>query len=185
MRQTILRVMSSNFEEQNSSRLVSVTMGMDYYISPNTEVKCENEFPERLSQFFEQIGGYGEFAEATQISKILDIDLSIFQDIDYDVHDKSEDTAHWHTVDEYLSTIENFINKLTERPTYYTQVLHGATPDNSSIANQVLRIATLHNESEAAKQWVELVPSQGNYLHKPFDNGGRVSVGPCQAKIAS
>ena len=32
---------------------------------------------------------------------------------------------------------------------------------------------------------VELVLSQGNYLHKPFDSAGSVFVGPCRARIAT
>ena len=56
---------------------------MSYNLIPNKESKCENDFPGGLSFFFEQVEGYGETAEVEQVSRLLDIDLRIFQDIDY------------------------------------------------------------------------------------------------------
>lgn len=65
-------------------------MGMNYYIVPNKQTNCENNFGNGLSFFFEQIGGYGEAAEVEQVSKILSIDLSVFQDVEYDPEDTAE-----------------------------------------------------------------------------------------------
>ncbi|HEX8506108.1 MAG TPA: hypothetical protein VF630_12135, partial [Hymenobacter sp.] len=53
---------------------------MDYYIIPEEETACEDSFPDGLSFFFEQVGGYGEAAEVEQVSRILQIDLSVFQE---------------------------------------------------------------------------------------------------------
>ena len=56
-------------------------MGKDYYIFTDKETDCTDDFPEGLSNFFEQVGGFGDTAEAEQVSRILGIDLSIFQDV--------------------------------------------------------------------------------------------------------
>ncbi len=64
-------------------------MGMSYEIIPNKPTKCVNDFGEGLFFFFEQVVGYEETAEVEQVSKILDLDLSVFQDVEYDYDDKS------------------------------------------------------------------------------------------------
>ncbi len=58
-------------------------MGMSYFIVPNSKTSCEGGFPDGLSFFFEQLEGYYETSEVSQVSEILDIDLSLFQNIDY------------------------------------------------------------------------------------------------------
>ncbi len=54
-------------------------MGMYYYLIPETETNCTNDFPTGLSYFFDQVGGYGEYATVSQLESILNIDLSLFQ----------------------------------------------------------------------------------------------------------
>ena len=54
-------------------------MGMYYYLIPETETECTNDFPSGLSYFFEQVGGYDEYATVSQLENELDIDLSLFQ----------------------------------------------------------------------------------------------------------
>lgn len=56
-------------------------MGMYYYLIPETETDCTNEFPTGLSYFFEQVGGYGDYSTVSQLEKELNIDLSLFQNI--------------------------------------------------------------------------------------------------------
>ena len=54
-------------------------MGMYYYLIPETETNCTNDFPTGLSYFFEQVGGYGEYATVSQLENNVNIDLSLFQ----------------------------------------------------------------------------------------------------------
>ncbi|WP_420551287.1 hypothetical protein [Tenacibaculum aiptasiae] len=56
-----------------------LNMGMYYYLIPETETDCTNDFPSGLSYFFEQIGGYDEYAAVSQLENELNIDLSLFQ----------------------------------------------------------------------------------------------------------
>lgn len=113
-------------------------MGMDYYIIPDGEVACENEFPESLSFFFEQAGGYEEKAEVLQVSRILQIDLSVFQEISYDdegdyggfADEDEEDESPedsptiWHDTATVVSVIDNLLAKISAFPDYHKQVLH-------------------------------------------------------------
>jgi hypothetical protein len=114
-------------------------MGMDYYIMPGGEAHCENEFPEGLSFFFEQVGGYDDYAEVSQVSQILQIDLSVFQEISYDeneeyyspygedeeVEDAEDSPAIWHDTAEVISLIDSLLAKIASFPAYYKQVIHG------------------------------------------------------------
>ena len=68
------------------------TIGMSYEIIPDKQTRCVNDFGNGLSFFFEQVGGYEETAEVEQVSRILKIDLSVFQDVDYNYNDKNEVT---------------------------------------------------------------------------------------------
>jgi hypothetical protein len=123
-------------------------MGMDYYIMPKEEVQCANEFPEKLSQFFEQVGGYYESAAASQVSKILAIYLSIFQDIDYDVNEEEEEELHWYSIDEYLLIINGLLDKIKQNPAYYEQVCYEAEQSSSHFVSELKQIALLQNEQE-------------------------------------
>ncbi|MFD0964541.1 hypothetical protein ACFQ1O_11055 [Pseudofulvibacter geojedonensis] len=60
---------------------------MYYYLIPETDTGCVDDFPSGLSYFFEQVGGYDEYATVSQLENELDIDLSLFQNIYID--DKS------------------------------------------------------------------------------------------------
>ena len=58
-------------------------MGMYYRLEPYRQNKIEENkffwFPDTLSYFFEQVGGYEEFSEPSQIESLFGIDLSVFQ----------------------------------------------------------------------------------------------------------
>jgi len=54
-------------------------MGMYYYLIPDRETNCKDDFPSRLSYFFEQVGGYDEYATVSQLEDQLQIELSLFQ----------------------------------------------------------------------------------------------------------
>ncbi len=108
-------------------------MGMSYDIIPNKETKCTNDFGNGLSFFFEQVGGYGETAEVEQVSRIFKLDLSVFQDIDYDYEDNADIQKHWHDINTFLSIVETFINNINLNPEYYNQVHHNPADRNKQL----------------------------------------------------
>jgi len=108
-------------------------MGMSYDIIPNKQTKCANDFGNGLSFFFEQVGGYGETSEVEQVSQILKIDLSVFQDVDYNYDDTNDVADHWHHVDSLSSIVDTFIGKITAQPDYYKQVNHNPADRNKQI----------------------------------------------------
>ena len=147
-------------------------MGMSYDIIPNKETKCANDFGNGLSFFFEQVGGYGETAEVEQVSQILKIDLSIFQDIDYNYDDKNNITEHWHDIDSLVFIVDTFINKITTHPDYYKQVLHNPIDRNKQLDEESklweIQDTTLRNQKieEIHKQPFYYYPNDYGYLSK-------------------
>jgi hypothetical protein len=122
---TALLLLLTNF----NSKFNYTPLGMTYSIIANKETNCENNFGDGLSFFFEQIGGYEEFAEVIQVSKILKVDLTIFQDVDYNYEDKSEIDKHWHDIDKLLILIETVLKKIELNPNYYKKVKHNLNRD--------------------------------------------------------
>ncbi|RZJ92900.1 MAG: hypothetical protein EOO60_06825 [Hymenobacter sp.] len=158
-------------------------MGMDYYIIPESEVNCQHEFPESLSFFFEQVGGYEEYAEVSQVSKILQIDLSVFQEISYDdgencgepVSAEEEDelpedsSIIWHDTAIVIPIIDNLLAKIAAFPDYYKQVIHN--PNREQDLNSLFHV-TASGDEEKIKQGLEILeakplfgyPSDYDYL---------------------
>lgn len=118
-------------------------MGMDYYIETKEELEDEFDFPEGLSYFFEQVGGYGDTSMVSQVERILEIDLSIFQntyhpddeydqdfDDDYDQEDEESDNDNgeldhsWIDLDRIQSITREFMLKIANSPEYHTRVTY-------------------------------------------------------------
>lgn len=112
-------------------------MGMDYYIETKEEIEEEFEFPEGLSYFFEQIGGYGDTSMVSQVERILEIDLSLFQNIssyseddgefddEFDEDDDSEEyesEGPWLSVEDIQRLTRAFLTKISENPDYHKHV---------------------------------------------------------------
>lgn len=116
---------------------------MDYYIETKEETEEEFDFPEGLSYFFEQLGGYGNTSMVSQVERILNIDLSLFQktyhpddkyDEDFDDDpdssrddDESDDEDYnsdsfWLSVDDIQAVTREFILKIAESPEYHAYV---------------------------------------------------------------
>ncbi|MBO2011491.1 hypothetical protein [Hymenobacter negativus] len=139
---------------------------MDYYIIPEEETTCEDSFPDGLSFFFEQVGGYGEAAEVEQVSRILQIDLSVFQEISfeedeaYDADELDEDeqpeeaSIIWHDVDKVTAVVDSFLTKIEAFPDYHKQVLHN--PNRNQDLESLLQITTIGDEAEMVRQFQEL-----------------------------
>lgn len=142
-------------------------MGMSYEIIPNKQTKCVNNFGNGLSYFFEQIEGYNETAEVEQVSRVLNIDLSTFQDINYNYEDKNDIEKHWHDIDTFSSCVEAFINKIKSYPDYYKQVNHN--PNRNKQLNEEERILDIADAVEREKQ-LKMLRSQPFYYYPP-DHG--------------
>ena len=119
------------FTSENNSK--ALNMGMNYEIIPNKQIKCSNDFGNGLSFFFEQVEGYGETAEVEQVSKILQVDLSIFQDVDYNYDDTTDVIKHWHALDSLIIIVDTLLDKIAAQPEYYKQVHHNPIDRNKQV----------------------------------------------------
>ena len=141
-------------------------MGMSYFIVPNCETSCEGTFPNGLSFFFEQFEGYYETSEVSQVSRILGIDLSLFQSIDYDlaVRNTPDEKPFWQNIDSVLKTVNAFINKIEESPDYHLFVRH--IKDTIKPDAQTLRSANIQDK-ERALNWLEKSYEESNEMFPP------------------
>jgi hypothetical protein len=148
-------------------------MGMDYYIIPDEQTDCEDNFPESLSFFFEQVGGCGEYAEVEQVSRILQLDLSVFQELSYEDDDDMPAELNWHDIDTFADLIDDFIARIKRQPEYYTQVLHN--PNHYSELNDLQQsVLASTNSADYQKQLEEM---QKRPLHKYPPDRGYLSEG--------
>lgn len=143
-------------------------MGMSYDIIPNKQTKCANDFGNGLSFFFEQVGGYDEKAAVEQISQILKLDLSLFQEIDYNYDDANDIEKHWHPLDTVSSLVDTFIHKILTHPDYYKQVHHNPDDRNKQV-DEENRLWQLSDTVERDKQ-IEALHQQPFYYYPP-DHG--------------
>lgn len=139
-------------------------MGMDYFIVPNKQTTCKDNFGNGLSFFFEQVGGYGETAEVEQVSKILNIDLSVFQDVEYDPEDQAEVETRWHGIDSFTAIVDNFITKIKAQPDYHKKVIHN--PNKQKQDDEVSKLIYMKDTAKAAKMLAEL-EKQPFYYYPP------------------
>ena len=150
-------------------------MGMDYYIIPEEETTCEDCFPDGLSFFFEQVGGYGEAAEVEQVSRILQIDLSLFQEISFHedagfesenevLYEGHEAQDIWHNTDAVIAVVDALLAKIGAFPDYHEQVLHN--PNYSKDLESSRQINTIGDEDEMVRQFQEL-ENQPLFIYPP------------------
>jgi hypothetical protein len=140
-------------------------MGMSYDIIPNKQTKCANNFGNGLSFFFEQVGGYGQTAEVEQVSQILKIDLSVFQDVDYNYDDKNNVAKHWHDIDSLISIVDMFIDKIVAHPDYHKQVHHNPADRNKQL-DEESKLWQLTDTAERDKK-IEALRNQPFYYYPP------------------
>ena len=155
-----LSLFTTTYHPTHNSRI----MGMSYDIIPNKETKCENDFGDGLSYFFEQVEAYYETAEVEQVSRVLNIDLSVFQDINYNYEDKSDIENHWHDIDTFVALVDTFISKIKSNPDYYKQVFYNPNRDKNLDEEQ--RIWQIADTAERDKK-LELLRSQPFYYYPP------------------
>ena len=161
----------SMFRCKNTSHFKTSAMGMDYYIIPEEETTCENSFSEDLSFFFEQVGGYGEAAEVEQVSRILQIDLSVFQkvsspeeDEDYEEEADEEPSTIWHSSESVAAVVANLLAKIESFPDYYKQVLHN--PDSKQDDESLKQLFAIGDEVGMSQQF-EALQKKPLFLYPP------------------
>ena len=144
-------------------------MSMNYFIYPDKETKCKHDFPNGLSFFFEQVGGYGEHSEVSQVSKILNIDLSIFQHYDSSrpENEKYDDREFWNDIDTFINVIDLFVNKIQENKDYYKSVQYN--PNQIKYDNQLENIWKIKDTTVRNKELDNLYKQPGFLC--PLDYG--------------
>jgi hypothetical protein len=94
---------------------------MSYFIEANIETNCEDRFPESMSYFFEQIGGYDEKSMVAQVESILKIDLSLFQHYDFPENPKPA-SLYWIEIKKMKALLKTLKSKIKANPDYYNEV---------------------------------------------------------------
>ena len=117
-------------------------MGMYYIIELKNNEDIEYiDFPYPLSYFFEQIGGYDDKSIVSQIEKIINIDLSIFQktynsDMEFEegfenLETEHEDNEFWIKIEELINKLEEFKDKIERNKNYFTKVVLNPKDDRN------------------------------------------------------
>lgn len=107
---------------------------MNYLIELDNNYQDKKSFPDILSYFFEQAGGYGDASVVCQIEKILNIDLSIFQRIYYiesEVGTVAPDM--WIELSDLISIVDLWIEQMNSNPYYFTKVIFNDVDINNLI----------------------------------------------------
>jgi hypothetical protein len=99
-------------------------MGMDYYLRTDPPRENVPSFPESLSYFFEQWGGYAECSMVGQTEKLLKIDLRIFQKTG---HPEMPDHV-FHEIKKLRKVVTTFIEKIQATPKFYEKVKYQPLP---------------------------------------------------------
>ncbi len=100
-------------------------MGMYYTIEVKNNDKLGYiDFPESLSYFFEQVGGYGEKSIVAQIETILNIDFTIFQKTYHPEMEFDEKSNYfWIDIEELLNKLIEFKSKMETNQSYFSKVI--------------------------------------------------------------
>ncbi|MET3539257.1 hypothetical protein ABID34_004359 [Chryseobacterium limigenitum] len=125
---------------------------MDYSIEPKTEDEYAEyaDFPEMLSYFFEQIGGYGDTSVVSQLEKILNIDLSIFQktyhpeigmdfeEFESEFLDEYKNTEfkpddYWISIDILIGKLNEFKQKIDNNSQYFSEIIFSPNGETSKM----------------------------------------------------
>jgi hypothetical protein len=143
------------------------TMGMSYEIIPNKQTKCVNDFGNGLSFFFEQVEGYGENAEVEQVSQILKVDLSVFQDVNYNYENKTDVDTHWHDLNTLTQIVDTLIARIIAHPEYYKKVIHN--PEKAKHDELYSKILVMKDTAKANILREQIENSQ--FYYYPGDYG--------------
>ncbi|OON69226.1 hypothetical protein B0919_07950 [Hymenobacter sp. CRA2] len=140
---------------------------MNYFIQPDRELDCPNDFPEGLSYFFEQVGGYGEGSEVAQVSGLLGLDLSAFQHYGY--FDDEDEPQFWQDLGGFIALVDAFLRRLAEEPHYYRAINH-RTPTNWEATTEQLEATLLSPDTSMAYDLLAQLPKMPQNPY-PEDRG--------------
>jgi hypothetical protein len=141
-------------------------MGMDYYIKANIKNNYENDFPDGLSNFFEQYPVSEFNSEVRQVSKILNINLDAFQLYDHGTDDLKEEQC-WQDIEAFASLVDSFINKIEQNKDYYKEVRYNK--DGASVNDQLHEIFSKSDVNAMANMLHNL--HQNSDIYYPVDRG--------------
>ncbi|MDQ3108285.1 MAG: hypothetical protein M3R17_00175 [Bacteroidota bacterium] len=127
-------------------------MSSSYFIFCDDENKESFTFPGGLSFFFEQYGGFDNQSEVAQLSVLLQIDLSVFQQ--YDVPESDEVT--WHEISVVKNKMEEFIAKLKSAPSVFQSIKYGS--ESSQFPNELMQAG----QARDVKRLQELIRQMQN-----------------------
>ena len=156
---------------------------MTYFLIPDKKSSCTDDFPEGLSFFFQELGGFEDKAEVAQVSRILKIDLSVFQDVGYNYEDKAEVGKHWHNLTKFASIVDSLIAKIEAHPQYYKKVIYNPGYDKNQEKSQKI---ILSGDTAKIRQYLENAEKDPRYYYPP-DRGylkeGRILRDLYQLKV--
>ena len=160
---------------------------MSYSIETETKADCELDFPEGLSTFFESYGGYEENSEVGQIEKILDIDLSAFQntynEFEYEGFEMQKELGNiknpkkefekyekksWQSVDSIYHKLGALINKIENDTSFYKKIRYSESNINSQLDSVLVGYQNayfaqyarlLNSKSDSSKRLVSIARS--------------------------
>ena len=163
-------------------------MSMNYFIysdiepedTYDEEIRDLSHFPYGLSFFFEQVGGYDECAEVSQVCELLNIDLDLFQNVDFPENPHSSKT--WQTIEVVVNKLDEFSQAIKKNPKYFEKVLHGGErhpPDYGYLSKNVISqdIQTLKNNLQLLKEKGSKKLGFFTCRLTPAPNGGFVPSG--------
>lgn len=113
-------------------------MGMDYFFShENHDLYIKDGFPSDLGFFSERTGKYDDNAELRQIEKILNIDLSIFDHMKYDVDHDFEGYVLKISVSNLEEKVSKILQKTQSNPNYHKKIIYQKDSSNDHRAKIV------------------------------------------------
>ena len=141
----ILVSTSLTFQSENS-------ISMSYSLETNKGTYCKLDFPQSLSYFLEAYGGWGENSEVAQTGKILNLDLSYFQNtyspeqslyyegLEEDGEIKNAEKAFkeyekksWQNLDSIQISLNLFISAINSNPKFYTQIRYSKLTEKDKL----------------------------------------------------
>lgn len=97
-------------------------MSMDYYLYSDLATDTDHDFPSGLSYFFEQLGGYGVQSMVAQTSKLLKIDLGLFQKVS---HPEEPGLDIIHPIEAIQKVVTAFIARVHANPNFIEKIRFG------------------------------------------------------------
>jgi len=137
-------------------------VGMYYYLIPESETKCSKDFPEGLSFFFEQVGGYDEYSAVNQLEKELNIDLSIFQNTFVDDIEIFKSMEEFGEIDDYKVEFKKHERKTRIKVEFVITLLlkfKNKIETNKNFASKI----KFNNNKDLPKSVRELCPPEIKY----------------------